>query len=211
MPELRRNRARLARNQQQQKQTDPPVARNYVKTRAAVAREAKKRPRTRLEAKRLKEKEEEGDNSNRNRNSNSNRRVEEEEEGKRVILISESDKKGKNLLVDIEEEEKVEKLKGPMADDSGGLSANKAGGQEEEGNNAPFPDKVCLFCFCFCFFNHFLANLMPCHLGLLYFVVILLIYGFWVKFWSFRFKMGCFCVKMWFMEGFCCCCCKLVK
>ncbi|PNT46810.1 hypothetical protein POPTR_003G215700v4 [Populus trichocarpa] len=142
MPELRRNRARLARNQQQQKQTDPPVARNYVKTRAAVAREAKKRPRTRLEAKRLKEKEEEGDNSNRNRNSNSNRRVEEEEEGKRVILISESDKKGKNLLVDIEEEEKVEKLKGPMADDSGGLSANKAGGQEEEGNNAPFPDKV---------------------------------------------------------------------
>jgi hypothetical protein len=194
MPELRRNRARLARNQQQQKQTDSPVARNYVKTRAAVAREAKKRPRTRLEAKRLKEKEEEGDNSNRNRNSN--RRVEEEEEegeeGKRVILISESDKKGKNLLVDIEEEEKVEKLKGPMADDSGGLSANKAGGQEEEGNNAPFPDKVCLFCFCFCFFNHFLANLMLCHLGLLYFVVILLIYGVWVKFWSFRFKMVCF-------------------
>jgi len=192
MPELRRNRARLARNQQQQKQTDSPVARNYVKTRAAVAREAKKRPRTRLEAKRLKEKEEEGDNSNRNRNSNRRVEEEEEEEGKRVILISESDKKGKNLLVDIEEEEKVEKLKGPMADDSGGLSANKAGGQEEEGNNAPFPDKVCLFCFCFCFFNHFLANLMLCHLGLLYFVVILLIYGVWVKFWSFRFKMVCF-------------------
>jgi len=192
MPELRRNRARLARNQQQQKQTDSPVARNYVKTRAAVAREAKKRPRTRLEAKRLKEKEEEGDNSNRNRNSNRRVEEEEEEEGKRVILISESDKKGKNLLVDIEEEEKVEKLKGPMADDSGGLSANKAGGQEEEGNNAPFPDKVCLFCFCFCFFNHFLANLMLCHLGLLYFVVILLIYGVWVKFWTFRFKMVCF-------------------
>uniref|UniRef100_A0A6N2K8A0 non-specific serine/threonine protein kinase n=1 Tax=Salix viminalis TaxID=40686 RepID=A0A6N2K8A0_SALVM len=141
MPELRRNRARLARNQQQQQnQTDPPVGKGYVKTRAAVAREAKKRPRTRLESKRLKEKEEEGDNSNRNRNKN--RRVEEEEEGKKVILISESDKKGKNLLVDIEEEEKVETLKVPMADESGGLSANKAGGQEEEGNTAPFPDKV---------------------------------------------------------------------
>ncbi|KAJ6694639.1 CASEIN KINASE-RELATED [Salix koriyanagi] len=108
MPELRRNRARLARNQQQQQnQTDPPVGKGYVKTRAAVAREAKKRPRTRLESKRLKEKEEEGDNSNRNRNKN--RRVEEEEE-RRVK--------------------------------SGGLSANKAGGQEEEGNTAPFPDKV---------------------------------------------------------------------
>ncbi|KAG6630077.1 hypothetical protein CIPAW_14G130200 [Carya illinoinensis] len=29
-----------------------------------------------------------------------------------------------------------------MADDSGGLSANKAAGQEEEGNTAPFPEKV---------------------------------------------------------------------
>ena len=152
MPELRRNRARLARNQQQQQnQTDPPVGKSYVKTRAAVAREAKKRPRTRLESKRLKEKGEEGDNSNRNKN----RRV-EEEEGKKVILISESDKKGENLLVDIEEEEKVERLKGPMADESGGLSANKAGGQEEEGNTAPFPDKVCLFCFWF--FNHFFGK-----------------------------------------------------
>ncbi|KAJ6392714.1 hypothetical protein OIU77_022246 [Salix suchowensis] len=116
MPELRRNRARLARNQQQEKQTDTPVAGNHAKTRAAVAREAKKRPRTRLEAKRLKEKEEEGDQ----RNSNKSKRVkeEEEEEGKKVILISESDKKGKNLAVDIEEEEK------------------------RKGSTAPFPEKV---------------------------------------------------------------------
>ncbi|PRQ55222.1 hypothetical protein RchiOBHm_Chr1g0322201 [Rosa chinensis] len=28
-----------------------------------------------------------------------------------------------------------------MADDSGGLSANKAAGQEEEGSTAPFPEK----------------------------------------------------------------------
>ncbi|KAB5565186.1 hypothetical protein DKX38_005240 [Salix brachista] len=166
MPELRRNRARLARNQQQQQnQTDPPVGKSYVKTRAAVAREAKKRPRTRLESKRLKEKEEEGDNSNRNKN----RRV-EEEEGKKVILISESDKKGKNLLVDIEEEEKVETLKGPMADESGGLSANKAGGQEEEGNTAPFPDKVCLFSsnvsvYCFSNYRVFIIFLSKVQVG----------------------------------------------
>ena len=29
-----------------------------------------------------------------------------------------------------------------MADDSGGLSANKATGQEEEGSTAPFPERV---------------------------------------------------------------------
>jgi DNA polymerase III delta prime subunit len=124
-----------------------------------------------LEAKRLKEKEEEGDQSN----SKKSKRVEEEEEeeGKKVILISESDKKGKNLVVDIEEEEKVERVKGVMADDSGGLSANKAGAQEEEGSTAPFPDKVCMF---FCFYFYFVADLIFCYRGLLYFVVILLIY-----------------------------------
>ena len=161
MPELRRNRARLARNQQQEKQTDTPVAGNHAKTRAAVAREAKKRPRTRLEAKRLKEKEEEGDQ----RNSNKSKRVkeEEEEEGKKVILISESGKKGKNLVVDIEEEEKVDRVKGVMADGSGGLSANKAGAQEEEGSTAPFPEKVCLFFYLI----FFVPDLMFCYLVLL--------------------------------------------
>lgn len=29
-----------------------------------------------------------------------------------------------------------------MGDDSGGLSANRAAGQEEEGNTNPFPEKV---------------------------------------------------------------------
>ena len=32
-----------------------------------------------------------------------------------------------------------------MGDDSGGLSANKAAGQEEEGSTAPFPERVSIF------------------------------------------------------------------
>ena len=55
-----------------------------------------------------------------------------------MIVISEkedSDSEG-------EREEKEEENKAVMADDSGGLSANKAAGQEEEGSTAPFPEKV---------------------------------------------------------------------
>lgn len=64
---------------------------------------------------------------------------EEEKEPQQVIVISERDsgserKKGKKVVGKEE--------KGVMADDSGGLSANKAAGQEEEGNTAPFPEKV---------------------------------------------------------------------
>lgn len=36
----------------------------------------------------------------------------------------------------------VSQTQAPMADASGGLSANKVTGQEEEGNTAPFPDRV---------------------------------------------------------------------
>lgn len=89
-----------------------PPVGNYVKTRAAVAR-----------AKRLKLEEKE----------------EKEEDQQQVIVISERDsgserKKGKKVVGKEE--------KGLMADDSGGLSANKAAGQEEEGSTAPFPEKV---------------------------------------------------------------------
>uniref|UniRef100_A0A2P2MPY5 non-specific serine/threonine protein kinase n=2 Tax=Rhizophora TaxID=40030 RepID=A0A2P2MPY5_RHIMU len=137
MPELRRGarrgRATLA---PQNRRSEPPAAGNYVKTRAAVAREAK-RPRTRLETKRLKEKEKE------------NREDKEVKEDDKVIVISEKEesaslglqrkKKRKNLGVGQQkEEEKVVK----MADGSGGLSANKAVGQEEEGSTAPFPEQV---------------------------------------------------------------------
>jgi hypothetical protein len=92
-----------------------PPVGNYVKTRAAVAR-----------AKRLKLEEKE----------------EKEEDQQQVIVISERDsgserKKGKKVVGKEE--------KGLMADDSGGLSANKAAGQEEEGSTAPFPEKVCAF------------------------------------------------------------------
>ncbi|KAB1227915.1 Casein kinase I [Morella rubra] len=64
---------------------------------------------------------------------------EEEKEPQQVIVISERDsgserKKGKKVVGKEE--------KGVMADDSGGLSANKAAGQEEEGNTAPFPEKT---------------------------------------------------------------------
>ncbi|XP_059429633.1 casein kinase 1-like protein HD16 [Corylus avellana] len=66
-------------------------------------------------------------------------KLEKEEEQQQVIVISERDsgserKKGKKVVGKEE--------KGLMADDSGGLSANKAAGQEEEGSTAPFPEKV---------------------------------------------------------------------
>jgi hypothetical protein len=69
-------------------------------------------------------------------------KLEKEEEQQQVIVISERDsgserKKGKKVVGKEE--------KGLMADDSGGLSANKAAGQEEEGSTAPFPEKVCAF------------------------------------------------------------------
>lgn len=123
MPELRRG-VRRGRARVAHKRSDPPPLRNYVRTRAAVAREAAEalaRPRTRLAARKLKE----GDQDD------------------QVIVISEKDsdsgrRKGKEK---VEEEED----KAAMGDDSGGLSANKAAGQEEEGNTAPFPERVCLF------------------------------------------------------------------
>ena len=39
--------------------------------------------------------------------------------------------------------------------DSGRLSANKAVGQEEEGNTAPFPEKVFFFFLILIFFGNF--------------------------------------------------------
>lgn len=120
MPELRRG-VRRGRARVANKRSDPPPSRNYVKTRAAVAREAAEalaRPR-RLAARKLKQKDQEED---------------------QVIVISERDsdserRKGKEKV-------EQEKVRPAMGDDSGGLSANKAAGQEEEGNTAPFPERV---------------------------------------------------------------------
>uniref|UniRef100_A0A2P2MPY3 non-specific serine/threonine protein kinase n=2 Tax=Rhizophora mucronata TaxID=61149 RepID=A0A2P2MPY3_RHIMU len=137
MPELRSGartgRAKLAPHN---RRSQAPAGGNHVKTRSAVAREVK-RPRTRLEAKRLKE------------------RVKETKKDK-VLVISaredspslglglESKKKRKSLGVCAAGvgQERQEKKAGEMADGSGGLSANKATGQEEEGSTAPFPEHV---------------------------------------------------------------------
>ncbi|KAK9154980.1 hypothetical protein Sjap_002460 [Stephania japonica] len=72
-----------------------------------------------------------------------------------VILISDKDdsKSGESDWIrEIEKRDsgrkEIVKAENPplkdimMGDDSGGLSANKAGGQEEEGNTAPFPERV---------------------------------------------------------------------
>ncbi|MBA0553139.1 hypothetical protein Golob_012350 [Gossypium lobatum] len=90
------------------------------------------RPRTRLAAKRLEEE--------------NKAQVgvvaptggEDREFNQQVISISERGS-------DIERKELVEvdkRKEGGMGDDSGGLSANRAVGQEEEGNTAPFPERV---------------------------------------------------------------------
>ncbi|KAJ0020211.1 hypothetical protein Pint_31340 [Pistacia integerrima] len=113
--------------------TNPIVRRNRVKSRAAVAREAaaaqRERPRTRLAAKRLKQQE--------------HHQEEKENQQQLVIVISEKD----NSKLERKEERGKKGINNnnnnkKMGDDSGGLSANKAVGQEEEGSTAPFPERV---------------------------------------------------------------------
>ncbi|KAK6235689.1 hypothetical protein SCA6_011026 [Theobroma cacao] len=134
MPELRkgvrRGRATIAQQQQQREQKQTPQ-RNQGRKRAAAAAAAEGgRPRTRLAAKRLKEED------HRQLVAAATAR---EDHNHPVILISERDS-------DIEKKEFVkgdlEKKGAVMGDDSGGLSANKAAGQEEEGSTAPFPERV---------------------------------------------------------------------
>ena len=60
--------------------------------------------------------------------------------------------KDKNVILEGENTEKIQEKVSPreeivgkpgvMGDDSAGLSANKAAGQEEEGSTAPFPERV---------------------------------------------------------------------
>ncbi|XP_030458433.2 casein kinase 1-like protein HD16 [Syzygium oleosum] len=131
MPELRRGvrrgRAPLARKrsepprgrpepQQQPTAAAAAAAGNYVKTRAAVARER----------------------------ARGGRELGTEEPAAR--------KKGRRGRAGVAPEREVEAEGGEgdkeeveveaMGDESGGLSANKAGGQEEEGSTAPFPERV---------------------------------------------------------------------
>ncbi|XP_022753533.1 casein kinase 1-like protein HD16 [Durio zibethinus] len=139
MPELRkgvcRGRATLAQQQQQQPPQEQKQTRqrNQGRKRAAASAAAEGgRPRTRLAAKRLKEKDHcqvvVAATAREDHNHNH-----------QVIVISERDS-------DIERKEVVkvdkEKKGAVMGDESGGLSANKAAGQEEEGSTAPFPERV---------------------------------------------------------------------
>ncbi|OWM73420.1 casein kinase 1-like protein HD16 isoform X2 [Punica granatum] len=125
MPELRR-RARRGRPRLEVKLPEPPQppVGGYVKTRAAVARERARQGRGKTglgEAKK----------SLRQRKVN-----------KRVQVVEEEAAEEKCQQEEEGEEEFESEDKGAMGDDSGGLSANKAGGQEEEGNTAPFPERV---------------------------------------------------------------------
>ncbi|CAI0409857.1 unnamed protein product [Linum tenue] len=135
MPELRRGvrrgRAGLAPHNKRRSE-ELPFTPDCARTpRTAVAREV---PRTRLQTRRLKEKED--------REKNKDREVDDD----KVVVISdreeESGGKGDNLvpIVDLEAEEDIKA--GGMGDDSGGLSANNAAGQEEEGTTVPFPERV---------------------------------------------------------------------
>ncbi|KAL9675817.1 hypothetical protein QQ045_004024 [Rhodiola kirilowii] len=99
-----------------------------VKTRAAVAREAKAR-------------EEEGKLEGRRTRLGKRKEDAEERKDKELILISETKQVEHGRQAS--EELKVELAKeGKMGDESGGLSANKVAGQEEEGSTAPFPERV---------------------------------------------------------------------
>ncbi|KAL6000895.1 Casein kinase 1-like protein hd16 [Asimina triloba] len=119
-----------------------PKPGNYVRTRAAVAKAtaaaaevaeaaaaavpaAQPRPRTRLAA---------GRNNNNNRAKAAAVGPVKEEKVVVVELESDHQEGGVGGVAD----RRVEM----MGDDSGGLSANKAIGQEEEGSTAPFPDRV---------------------------------------------------------------------
>ncbi|XP_052186475.1 casein kinase 1-like protein HD16 [Diospyros lotus] len=133
MPELHKGVARgcalVGRRRRKEEKKSEPLVGKYIKTRAAVAREA-------AEAKAA---------AGRKRGRPAKKRKEEP-----VVAISDDKKKKK--------EERGEKEGGGlfpviravgetgerhiMGDESGGVSANKATGKEEEGNTAPFPEKV---------------------------------------------------------------------
>lgn len=120
MPELhsglrRDRRAPVDQRHRQTKKKPAQLVGNYVKTRAAVAREA-------AEAK-----------------AKAAARKASAKKRKEVVVILEDkevevgERKGREGL--IEERER-------MGDESGGSSANKVTGKEEEGTTSPFPDKV---------------------------------------------------------------------
>uniref|UniRef100_A0A251UEQ4 non-specific serine/threonine protein kinase n=1 Tax=Helianthus annuus TaxID=4232 RepID=A0A251UEQ4_HELAN len=129
MPELRSGlrRARASPVVLDKTRTNPPppepLLATCVKTRAAAAREA---AATVVEVKRQKNKKKRGENEGLGL-------------GLGLGLAPAPEPAPVIVVVKSEEEEEEEEA---MADGSGGLSANKVTGQEEEGNTAPFPDRV---------------------------------------------------------------------
>ncbi|CAL5437790.1 unnamed protein product [Camellia sinensis] len=143
MPELRKG-VRRGRDPVDQRRRNPAkksehLVGNYIKTRAAVAKEA-------AEAKAAAA-EEVGERKRRGARLVGAAKKRKEEQ---VVVISEDkkveegEKEGGSLPASGGEgaEAAIGKKRDTMGDESGGLSANKVTGQEEEGNTAPFPEKV---------------------------------------------------------------------
>ncbi|GMQ00644.1 hypothetical protein CsSME_00047645 [Camellia sinensis var. sinensis] len=143
MPELRKG-VRRGRDPVDQRRRNPAkksehLVGNYIKTRAAVAKEA-------AEAKAAAA-EEAGERKRRGARLVGAAKKRKEEQ---VVVISEDkkveegEKEGGSLPASGGEgaEAAIGKKRDTMGDESGGLSANKVTGQEEEGNTAPFPEKV---------------------------------------------------------------------
>ncbi|TXG73120.1 hypothetical protein EZV62_001699 [Acer yangbiense] len=147
MPELRKG-VRRARAPTLAASTATAAAgQNRVRTRAAIAREeaaaaVEGRPRTRLATKRLKQqrtREEEEEEEEEEKQEEKVDQEQQQQQQQQVIVISERDSEIERPKA---EEKGGEREIKKMADDSGGLSANKAVGQEEEGSTAPFPERV---------------------------------------------------------------------
>lgn len=100
-----------------------PVVVNNIRTRAAVAR-------AKAEAKAAEEAAKEAEVKEGLEGKEKNQQKEEEEEEEKVVPVA---------------EDKEEK----MADKNGGLSAKGSAGQDDDGNAAPFPDKVTVKTQCF--------------------------------------------------------------
>lgn len=100
-----------------------PVVGNNIRTRAAVAR-------AKAEAKAAEEAAKEAEVKEGLEGKEKNQQKEEDEEEEKVVPVA---------------EDKEEK----MADKNGGLSAKGSAGQDDDGNAAPFPDKVTVKTQCF--------------------------------------------------------------
>ena len=133
MPELcrgvRRGRAPLNQRRQNSpaKKKSEPLVGNYIKTRAAVAKEAAVKAAEKEAAQRATKK---GKKKKKNVVSEGKKVEGGEREG--GCLPRSGGESGEGVIGG----------KDRMGDDSGGLSANKVTGQEEEGSTAPFPERV---------------------------------------------------------------------